>query len=98
GAVGSPGLAKNALTVGASGAGTAGENATTFSSRGPIFDNRTKPDVMAQGEGIVSAASDGNAAGSSCVTCSMSGTSMATPTAAGLAALVREYLNRGFHP
>lgn len=98
GAVGSPGLAKSALTVGASGAGTAGENATSFSSRGPIFDNRTKPDVMAQGEGIVSAASDGNAAGSSCATCTMSGTSMATPTAAGLAALVREYLNRGFHP
>lgn len=98
GAVGSPGLAKNALTVGASGAGTAGNDAASFSSRGPIFDNRTKPDVMAQGEGIVSAASDGNAAGSSCATCTMSGTSMATPTAAGLAALVREYLNRGFHP
>jgi hypothetical protein len=98
GAVGSPGLAKNALTVGASGAGTAGEDAASFSSRGPIFDNRTKPDVMAQGDGIVSAASDGNAASSSCATCTMSGTSMATPTAAGLAALVREYLNRGFHP
>lgn len=97
-AVGSPGLAKSALTVGASGAGSAGDNAASFSSRGPIFDRRTKPDVMAQGDGIVSAASDGSAAGSSCATCTMSGTSMATPTAAGLAALVREYLVRGFWP
>lgn len=98
GAVGSPGLAKSALTVGASGAGSAGDDAASFSSRGPIFDRRTKPDVMAQGDGIVSAASDGSADGSSCATCTMSGTSMATPTAAGLAALVREYLVRGFWP
>lgn len=97
GAVGTPGLAKNALTVGASGAGAGGDHAASFSSRGPIFDRRTKPDVMAQGDGIVSAASDGSD-GSSCGTCTMSGTSMATPTAAGLAALVREYLNRGFYP
>lgn len=98
GAVGSPGLAKSALTVGASGAGTSGENAASFSSRGPTLDRRTKPDVMAQGDGIVSSSSDGNAGSIGCSTCTFSGTSMATPTAAGLAALVREYLNRGFYP
>lgn len=98
GAVGTPGLAKNALTVGASGAGSAGENAASFSSRGPIFDRRTKPDLMAQGDSIVSSASNGDPNLSSCASCTFSGTSMATPTAAGLAVLVREYLNRGFYP
>jgi len=98
GAVGSPGLAKSPLTVGASGAGAAGETAASFSSRGPTIDRRTKPDVMAQGNGIISTASNGSTTTTSCGVCTMSGTSMATPTAAGLAALVREYLNRGFHP
>ncbi|MDZ3824016.1 MAG: S8 family serine peptidase [Pseudoxanthomonas sp.] len=98
GAVGSPGLAKSALTVGASGAGASGANAASFSSRGPTLDRRTKPDVMAQGDGIVSTASDGSTSTGGCATCTFSGTSMATPTAAGLAALVREYLNRGFYP
>lgn len=97
-AVGSPGLAKSALTVGASGAGSSGQNAASFSSRGPTVDRRTKPDVMAQGDGIVSSASNGDPNTGSCGTCVFSGTSMATPTAAGLAALVREYLNRGFYP
>ncbi|WP_166654430.1 pre-peptidase C-terminal domain-containing protein, partial [Tahibacter aquaticus] len=39
-----------------------------------------------------------SAARNACGTLSMSGTSMATPTAAGLAALVRDYLARGFYP
>lgn len=97
-AVGSPGLAKNALTVGASQAGANGNNAASFSSRGPTVDFRLKPDFLAQGEGIVSSASAGNPAAGGCGVCTYSGTSMATPTAAGLGALVREYLERGFYP
>lgn len=64
-----------------------------FSSRGPTQDRRTKPDLTAQGSSIVSAMNN-----TSCGTRTASGTSMATPTAAGLAALVREYLRRGFYP
>ncbi|HSX59250.1 MAG TPA: PKD domain-containing protein [Tahibacter sp.] len=90
--VGSPGNAKNVITIGATGRGTAGNAMAAFSSRGPTLDSRTKPDVTAQGSGIISAARN------ACGTLSMSGTSMATPTAAGLAALVREYLQRGFYP
>lgn len=90
--VGSPGNAKNVLAVGATLRGSSANGMATFSSRGPASDSRTKPDISAQGNGIISAAR--NASG----TTSMSGTSMATPTASGLAALVREYLQRGFYP
>ena len=90
--VGSPGNAKNVLTIGATNRGTGANNMAGFSSRGPTTDSRTKPDLAAQGSGIMSA--DRNASG----TRSMSGTSMASPTAAGLAALVRDYLARGFYP
>jgi subtilisin family serine protease/subtilisin-like proprotein convertase family protein len=90
--VGSPGNAKNVITVGATLRGTSANGMASFSSRGPTLDMRTKPDVSAQGNAIISAARN------ACGTLSMSGTSMATPTAAGLAALVREYLQRGFYP
>ena len=90
--VGSPGNAKNVITIGATLRGTAANGMASFSSRGPTNDARTKPDISAQGNGIISANRD------ACGTLSMSGTSMATPTAAGLAALVRDYLARGFYP
>ncbi|MBZ0221900.1 MAG: S8 family serine peptidase, partial [Dokdonella sp.] len=90
--VGSPGNAKNVLTIGATGRGTAGNNMASFSSRGPTLDSRTKPDLDAQGSGIISAGRSASG------TATMSGTSMATPTAAGNAALVRDYLAQGFYP
>jgi len=78
-----------------------------FSSRGPCNDHRIKPDVVAPGTDILSARAatappsnfaeviqrDGAAYGY------MSGTSMAAPIVAGVAALIREYLRveRG-HP
>ncbi|MBX3688782.1 S8 family serine peptidase, partial [Dokdonella sp.] len=90
--VGSPGNAKNVLTIGATGRGTAGNNMASFSSRGPTLDSRTKPDLDAQGSSIISAGRSASG------TVTMSGTSMATPTAAGNAALVRDYLANGFYP
>ncbi|HVJ63040.1 MAG TPA: S8 family serine peptidase [Tahibacter sp.] len=90
--VGAPANAKNLISVGANGRGTAGNTMASFSSRGPTTDARLKPDITAQGNAIMSAARN------ACGTLSMSGTSMATPTAAGLAALVRDYLARGFYP
>ena len=90
--VGSPGNAKNVLTIGATGRGTGGNAIASFSSRGPTLDSRTKPDIDAQGSSIISAGRTATG------TATMSGTSMATPTASGNAALVREYLARGFYP
>lgn len=91
--VGAAGNAKNVFSIGSNNRGTGGNAMSGFSSRGPTQDRRLKPDMTAQGASILSAARN-----TTCGTSSLSGTSMATPTAAGLATLVREYLARGFHP
>ncbi len=96
--VGAPANAKNVFSIGSNQRGAAGENVSGFSSRGPVIDGRIKPDLMAQGAAIRSAASSGDPETESCAVCTYSGTSMASPGAAGSAALVREYLARGFHP
>jgi subtilisin-like proprotein convertase family protein len=90
--VGAAGNAKNVFSIGSNLRGIAAAGMSSFSSRGPTSDRRLKPDLTAQGSSIISASR------TTCGTTSMSGTSMATPTAAGLSALVREYLQRGFYP
>ncbi len=96
--IGNPALAKNSLSVGATNRGTSANNMAAFSSRGPTRDRRIKPDVVAQGNNIVSAGATSNPSTNSCDECTLGGTSMASPTAAGLAALVRDYLAQGFYP
>ncbi len=84
--------AKNVLTVGSM------NNLTytigTGSSRGPVFDGRIKPEIVAGGVSIVSTVSFNNY-------WVMTGTSMACPTAAGIIALVTEryrQMNGGAFP
>jgi serine protease AprX len=81
--VGSPGAAEGAITVGASGKFARGLHLAPFSSRGPTLDGRLKPDVVAPGVAVVSA--DANTAAGYFAA---SGTSMATPFAAGTVALM----------
>lgn len=89
GTVGSPGAAESALTVGA----VDGEDRLAdFSSTGPTADSALKPDLTAPGVDIVSAKAAhghlGDPAADGYV--SMSGTSMATPHAAGAAAILAQ--------
>ena len=91
-----PGTAKNVVTVGAN--GYHGFGITDFSSRGPTADGRLKPTVVAPGDSIVSASSDGLRDSNNSGLESKSGTSMATPAVAGAAALVRQYFEQGYYP
>lgn len=72
-----------------------------FSSNGPAAGDRIKPDIVAPGHPVTSARAIGKAAyddaidfnkySPTCSTYPQSGTSMAAPSAAGAAALVRQY-------
>ncbi len=105
--VGSPGTAKNVLTIGASenNRPDQGDNAdepntmADFSSRGPTTDGRLKPDVVAPGTWVLSVRAAQAPDGSYWAPFNqdyayMGGTSMATPLSAGGAAIVREWLNK----
>jgi len=105
GTAGAPSVSKNALAIGSvvnmnqelyiyenpqylvdSG------SVSAFSSYGPTFDGRIKPDMVAAGQYIFSADSR-----YFCGLAGLGGTSMATPVAAGAATLVREYFAKGYY-
>lgn len=92
-------LAKNILTVGAANdAVTSGTRDTSkgtiasFSSLGPCDDGRIKPDLVANGVSIYSPVSTTDTAYDG----TYSGTSMATPSAAGSATLLTQLYQREF--
>jgi hypothetical protein len=98
GSVGSPSTNKSGVSVGATLRGTSANSMASFSSCGPTDDGRIKPEITVPGNAIVSANSDNNTGSNNCGTQSMSGTSMATPGAAGLSALIRQYYMDGWYP
>ncbi len=100
GTASSPATAKNSVTVGSHQNRYSGSPDTVWdsSSRGPTDDDRIKPDVIAPGAYVRSCLSQ-DATDTSGGTVQQggwyveySGTSMATPNAAGSAALIREYI------
>ncbi|MDP6224161.1 MAG: S8 family serine peptidase, partial [Candidatus Poseidoniaceae archaeon] len=99
GTVGSPSTAKNVVTVGNHQARYSGapDNLMSGSSRGPTDDGRIKPDIIAPGGYVRSCRAQeaqdiGGSSWQSTWYLEYTGTSMATPNAAGAATLIREYL------
>ncbi len=90
--VGSPGCARKVITIGAtvSDPSTDYDEIARFSSRGPTADGRRKPDLSLPGVGIIAARAGGTSLGDVVNDhyTSLQGTSMATPHATGIAALV----------
>ena len=74
--IGVPADGISVLTIGAV---DASKTVASFSSIGPSFDNRIKPDVMAQGKSVVLSDSSGNIG-------TASGTSFSSPITAGMVA------------
>ncbi|MGB8644766.1 MAG: S8 family peptidase, partial [Anaerolineae bacterium] len=87
GTLGSPGCARNPITVGAT---DKQDEIAGYSSRGPTLDGRAKPDVCFPGSSIHSCRAKGTSMGDPIDNfyTTASGTSMATPHAAGTCALL----------
>jgi hypothetical protein len=92
-ALGHPSGAKNALTVGSCGNGTASNLVSDFSSRGPCLDERIKPNLLAPGQGIATAYGREPHAYSG-----RNGTSLSAPATSGALMLLRQYFNEGWYP
>ncbi len=85
--------AKNIISVGACENGYSADNMADFSSRGYADDGRIKPTIVTPGVNIMSADYQDDTG-----YVAHDGTSMATPGAAGSAALVRQYYMLGYWP
>jgi serine protease AprX len=85
--IGSPGCARRVITVGAT---NDNDQVARFSSRGPTADGRIKPDICFPGVGVIAPQAAGTRLGTVIEEgyVSADGTSMATPHAAGVAALM----------
>lgn len=97
--IGRPAVSKNCVSVGASRNGTGSYILASFSVYGPTQDGRTKPMVVAPGDGqsantgLWSANGSGNTG-----YVQMMGTSMSCPAAAGATLLARQYYTEGWYP
>jgi len=110
--IGIPGAAKNVLTVGATPPPPRHVISAFYSSKGPTYDNRIKPDVMAPGgdhkdganinnpDYFIHSAKNDTVSNPTCDTIAypFEGTSMATPAVSGACALVRQYFTEGWYP
>ena len=93
-----PGSAKNTLQVGGTRTGSNDDNTLAyFTLFGPTRDGRIKPDLVAPAR-VLAGDIDFDENPATCDDSAQPGTSWASPTVAGAAALVRQYYTDGFYP
>ena len=94
-----PGSAKNTLQVGGVRPPDRGDDVISYNTLfGPTRDGRIKPDLVGPAT-VLTGDSDFNATSNNCNVSTIGpGTSWASPTVAGAAALVRQYYTEGFYP
>ena len=93
-----PGSAKNTVQVGGTRAtGNDDDRISSFTLFGPTIDGRIKPDLVGPAR-VTAADIDFDNNPNTCDATRQSGTSWASPTLAGAAALVRQYFIEGFYP
>ena len=93
----SPAAAKNVLTVGAHANSPSlleRQEVAPHYAKGPTWDHRIKPEIMAPGYHNVRSADNNK----QCGTHELSGTSMASPFVSAGAAITRQYLREGWYP
>jgi hypothetical protein len=86
--IGSPATSKNSMAIGAS-SSSSYKDMAYFSSMGPTFDYRFKPDISAPGASTYSSNSVPDM--QTCGLTGKQGTSMATPAVAGNGAIIRQF-------
>jgi hypothetical protein len=93
-----PGSAKNTLQIGGTRSGSRDDDViASFTLFGPARDGRIKPDLVGPARVVAGDVDlDGNP--ETCDVSSQPGTSWASPSVAGAAALVRQYYIDGFYP
>ncbi|HEV8657040.1 MAG TPA: S8 family serine peptidase, partial [Thermoanaerobaculia bacterium] len=96
--ISSPGCAKNTLQVGGTrGNASRDDGVVAGGLVGPARDGRIKPDVVGPAF-VVAGDMDFDRNPATCDVTPQPGTSWASPTIAGAAALVRQYYTHGFYP
>ena len=95
----SPGSAKNTIQVGGTrgGSGRGDDTLASFTLFGPSRDGRIKPDLVGPSY-VIAGDAKVVTQGQLCGATPQPGTSWASPTIAGAAALVRQYYTDGFYP
>ncbi|MBN1424682.1 S8 family serine peptidase [Candidatus Fermentibacteria bacterium] len=105
GTIGSPATAKNCVSVGATQQAPSQHLMASYSSRGPAYDTRRKPTIVAPGgeTGNYINSANNTTGNPPSQTCNVQGnpfrgTSMATPASAAAGLLVRQYFTEGYYP
>lgn len=74
------------------------ENVETYTSRGPIYDSRMRPEICVPGDNSAAWTSNPGNGNNECQSTYGLGTSFASPVVVGMSAIINQYFKDGFYP